>query len=704
MKNFILTFLVLTQACTQLRFKERSIAGLVDQSQILNARLNTNLIFANGANAVMVEVELPETSKAEDIKIISDANIRATAFRYNGKVFSATVTPNLKSPSLRLIVVYKNQLMSPILNLQTTLSPLKDKLDKVPWSPNGSSYVSGMTYARTDNMPVSQFEGFHFSNRGHNSIAPKDIAPHVQRSFDFEFDQQATQNISMMVVDSPNATTSHGMYSHMMIFPRTHLPFVEIQTDQHIVTLPNGEQMVFDPKSNTIIGGVFEEGPIDIGPDRFTRQYADLRYLGQGILLRANARGQMPQQGQFESTKIDMNYGVKFSADVLIINGSTGERCRRPKADFWLPGDHSPILFKFPTDQEFDRYLKANCGFGIPAMPAVQIPEYEGARETAQKIWVQCEDRPASRESEKNYLLNPESDYIASNLRNCLNLELAIIDSDPARQKTAFELYLLYLEKKQVELSQIDQLQKKEIEASRAHLMEDLSWVQDASLSGFVNECSQESQKTPQQFLVLNQMPMNDKVQQMCQELKASILKNNKEEVSQLSTRIIQDSSWLKALSLKSTLKQNCVDKAKTFISGDFKLSHLPAAYEPELSQICEKAEQSTQYQQWVREQVAALEVESLKTIREELERLAINKAKSCVITYPINNTINRIRFKFQRDKCLTDSWGGLEKNAISNVFRQGIVREWLTQSSIERKVQLENRSMQQKIMNDYFK
>jgi hypothetical protein len=151
-----------------------------------------------------------------------------------------------------------------------------------------------------------------------------------------------------------------------MFFPRNQLPVVEQLEATIDVTLPTGEKIIFQKESKEIVTGVFEEGPVDIGPDRFKRHYADLKYKGYGVVLRVNARGQSPQLGQFENLKIDMDYGLKGSAEVLILNGTTGQRCRRPKTDFWENIDVSPIEFKFPTDKAFDDYLKSKCGFSIP--------------------------------------------------------------------------------------------------------------------------------------------------------------------------------------------------------------------------------------------------------------------------------------------------------------------------------------------------
>jgi hypothetical protein len=703
MKKIILALLVLSQACSQWRVKERSIAGLIDESQKIEAKLGSEIIFPNGANAVRVQVNLPQSTRADDIRIISDSEIRWTPFRFNGEHFFSMVTPILKSPDIKLLVIYKNQKYSSILKLQTTLGPLKDRIENVPWAPNSSSYVSGMSYTRRGSMPEGLYEGFRFGNNGPNSIVPSDRFDHSQRTFDFRYDQQAQQNINMMFVDSPNSTTSHSMYSHMMIFPRLNMPFVEITKDRNIVTLPNGEEMIFDSKTNTIIDGVFEEGPVDVGPDRFTRHYPDLRYKGQGILLRANARGQLPQEGQFESTKIDMEYGVRFSADVLIINGYTGQRCRRPKSDFWGASVNSNIDFKFPTDEEFDRYLKLNCDFGIPSMPGAEIPEKPDTRDLAMSIWSQCENKPSSREASKNFILNASSDSMSQGLRNCLNLELERLESDK-QQSAAFDLYFVYLEKKQDELSRIDSLVGKELELIKAELTKDYQWIKDPTLRTFDDECLKQSQKSPRAFIQLNPMPLSDKAQKMCQEIRSLISQITKQETSQFTDSILHSLTWEITLDIKSNMRQECMKELRTLIKSDFKFSHLPEIYETEINLSCEKVENSERYLGWIADEVKDLEEKILKDIRLELNRLAINKAKSCLVTYPTNNSINRIRFKFQRDKCLTDSWSGLEKNAVSNVFRQGIVREWLAQSSIERKVQLENRSLQQQIMNEYFK
>jgi hypothetical protein len=151
-----------------------------------------------------------------------------------------------------------------------------------------------------------------------------------------------------------------------MFFPRRNLHLAQQLSGTIDVTLPTGEKVIFQKDSKEIVDGVLTEGPVDITKDKQKRQYPDLKYNGRGVVLRANARGQSPQLEDSEKIKIDMEHGLKGSTDVLIINGTTGQRCRRPKSDFWEQLDVTPIEFKFSTDEEFEVYLRNNCGFGIP--------------------------------------------------------------------------------------------------------------------------------------------------------------------------------------------------------------------------------------------------------------------------------------------------------------------------------------------------
>ena len=332
--------------------------------------LKDSVIFASGMDSTFLMAKIFDSEgnlltniQPSELSLSSSLDIEAKPFAMKQGIYKAEILPHLRSPKIHFQVEWNEKIKSNIAILETTISPLKDGLIPLHHEFHETRMSGELNITRGSSTPETSTEEFSFVNIGENSIVTR---PESSRTFTFEYPEQASQNLAMMIDDSPNDTVSHTMHSVFMFFPRTQLPLVEELSGIIEVTLPTGEKIVFQKESKEIVTGVLEEGPVDISPDRFKRHYANLKYKGYGVVLRVNARGQSPQLGQFENLKIDMDHGIKGSADVLIINGSTGQRCRRPKSDFWEPLDVSPIEFKFPTDKEFDQYLKAKCKFSLP--------------------------------------------------------------------------------------------------------------------------------------------------------------------------------------------------------------------------------------------------------------------------------------------------------------------------------------------------
>lgn len=381
MRFFILLFLF---SCSQapLKYKysssKRYLASLTREDVVVSkieGEVKNPVLFASGMDSTFVIVKLYDRDGSvltdvdpNDLTLSSTEDLDAKPFVMKQGVYKAEIRPNVKSKSIIMKVDWQEKVVSQEIALKMTTAPLKNELAPLNHEYFESKSVGEINVTRGSATPENATDGFGFENLGDNRIVDTNRNKNSQRDFSFEYLEQARQNLAMQVDDAPNGTVSHGMHSIFMFFPRKHMFLVEQLTGTIDVTLPNGEKIVFQKDSKEIVDGVFTEGPVDVSADRTKRTYADLKYQGKGVILRVNARGQSPQLGQFETTKIDNEFGVKGSVDVLIMNGATGQRCRRPKADFWEPIDVSPIEFKFPTDEEFDLYLKKNCGFGLPKL------------------------------------------------------------------------------------------------------------------------------------------------------------------------------------------------------------------------------------------------------------------------------------------------------------------------------------------------
>jgi hypothetical protein len=222
---------------------------------------------------------------------------------------------------------------------------------------------TGWQYRRTRQ---GQVVGFEFSNYGGNLIlAPRRDATKNQfftRDFQFRFDDRARQDIHLMISDwAPSRDRvfrlSELMNRLMHFFPRSYLPAIANAGDRHVVTLPTGEEVEFNAVTKEILGGVLTESPVDLSPDRNARKYPGVDYLGQGVLVRADARGADP----------------RLSNSAIISTGTPPPNCDKPggcrqcevpSKELW--DQSGAVRFKFRTDQEFDRYLTSRCGFGLP--------------------------------------------------------------------------------------------------------------------------------------------------------------------------------------------------------------------------------------------------------------------------------------------------------------------------------------------------
>ncbi|MGH7844691.1 MAG: hypothetical protein ACREQW_05930 [Candidatus Binatia bacterium] len=227
----------------------------------------------------------------------------------------------------------------------------------------GTPITSAWQYRRNRH---SKIVGFEFSNRGGNRILPHsyDIAKNLlfTRDFQFRFDDRARQDNHLYISDwvpsrDRQFRLSELMNSVIYFFPRNYLPAISNRRGRTIVTLPTGEAVEFDAKTNEILAGVFSEAPVDLNPDKTTRKFPGIQYIGKGVVVRANARGLDPRVG----SKAMITTG---SPALECEEGGNCGQCEVPAKELW--GQKGAFRFKFSTDEEFDRYLRPRCGFGVP--------------------------------------------------------------------------------------------------------------------------------------------------------------------------------------------------------------------------------------------------------------------------------------------------------------------------------------------------
>ena len=198
--------------------------------------------------------------------------------------------------------------------------------------------------------PVS----FGLFNRGSPRINPEGGG--VYRAYWFEFHGRDATSLQLRVYERarPDGRDSHvSMVSTFAFFPRYGLFTARRLGDLVEVRLPTGEAVRFDAATHEIVGGVMvERGPIDTDPDRHRRQFADVEYVGSGVVIRSDQRG--------ASTRRAVVWGVPRRATVLWQQRA----CRVRRSELWE--QQEPYELRFGSDLELFDFLRERCGWDLP--------------------------------------------------------------------------------------------------------------------------------------------------------------------------------------------------------------------------------------------------------------------------------------------------------------------------------------------------
>lgn len=217
-----------------------------------------------------------------------------------------------------------------------------------------------------------EIQEFTITNKGGNHVVKSDEY-YISRTYNLSFENLARSDMHLMVTDSPDSYTSNSTYNLLMFFPRTKLPSVKVVGDENHLTLPTGELVVFDAKTNTIKSGVLSEKPMAQLPVRPGCNYEEkacgrkavgdiVDYTGAGVVIKMHKSGDLPYGDREVGGKPQKN------TDIALIK-KQGKTCKVPANELWYTDyqKKGQVFFKkeYATDEAFDQFLVKRCGFSM---------------------------------------------------------------------------------------------------------------------------------------------------------------------------------------------------------------------------------------------------------------------------------------------------------------------------------------------------
>lgn len=207
-----------------------------------------------------------------------------------------------------------------------------------------SSYFMDMFVG--DEQETKYFQGYSMQNQGPNVVVtttPADFN-YAYRHFSFVTTDHSRRDNYLWITDYNGSGSISDLYETMLVFlPRENQMHVEENGDNLLVTLNTGEEVVFSKEQIMLTGGVLEEKPLDLNPDRTKRKFAQLSYHGKGLMIRSDARGADPRL-----------------AKVVQVTRKGHKSCTVAASEFWTQEGFPK--FKYVTDEEAYEVIKQKCG------------------------------------------------------------------------------------------------------------------------------------------------------------------------------------------------------------------------------------------------------------------------------------------------------------------------------------------------------
>lgn len=212
--------------------------------------------------------------------------------------------------------------------------------------------------------------GFALQNTGSPKINPVGMRrPGARREYAFLFADRARENIHLTINDDVRLSKrfSHdNMFRELHFFPRRQLPALRVDHAQGhlVVTLPTGEEVLFDQRTKEIVGGALRESAVDFNRSRHQRRNPQVRYQGDYLAITVAQRGEAPRRASVwgQTKYAEVHYPSRYK-----------KPCRLSPRHIWdqrpKPGDNDPTLHMLHRDDAaLFATVERRCGWNLAAL------------------------------------------------------------------------------------------------------------------------------------------------------------------------------------------------------------------------------------------------------------------------------------------------------------------------------------------------
>lgn len=173
----------------------------------------------------------------------------------------------------------------------------------------------------------------------------------------------------------------------------------------------------------------------------------------------------------------------------------------------------------------------------------------------------------------------------------------------------------------------------------------------------------------------------------------------------QLRGKLLANFDWVKNVIDEEQILQDCKQAGYKLITFQPLYSTKKDLFGNYLeTKSCVRINESSEYTQWLNSSKESFNDKVAAGIDNKILELGFARANECLKQYPIDSTINKIRFRKQREACLIDEWPKIETKVLEDALKDPLVKKFQMSPEVLRgKVELNRRRLQVRILKEKF-
>ena len=167
---------------------------------------------------------------------------------------------------------------------------------------------------------------------------------------------------------------------------------------------------------------------------------------------------------------------------------------------------------------------------------------------------------------------------------------------------------------------------------------------------------------------------------------------------------VLSDFNWVKDVLNVSNIKRDCEKLATSKIEFELKYQVRRETFISLIEAACAQIHDAPEYTKWLEESKSVFADKSVDGLENRILELARVKAGECLVQFPVDTNLTRIKFKKEREACLLGDWPGIESAAVKEFEADPIVIKFKVDvAAVKSQLETNRRRLQLKIIKEKF-